>query len=201
MLRLKYDHKIRKIAEKLPTNRATDHRIHGWPVRANLVAARLMVMFRTQDPQLQISRGCKQLVHDPATSRAGRYHQLHMMVVWQVTWLVWQLTGRPCDWSCHLWNSFTTGSMIYYDQFSDNWLHLILVVQLAAIADGSILKGLGFKITLDIFVIIDCLKFILETTVSCQVWLNLRPSSYNFIVIHVWRVLGYMLLISEFVKI
>ena len=59
----------------------------------------------------------KRVVHDLETSRTGSCHQSHMMVGWQVARLVWRLTERPCDWSCHLWNSYTTGSVIYYDQW------------------------------------------------------------------------------------
>ena len=76
-----------------------------------------MVMFKTQDPRLRIARGRKQVVRDRATSRAGSYHQSRMIVGWQVALLVWRLTERPCDWSCYLWNSYTTGSTIYYDQW------------------------------------------------------------------------------------
>ena len=71
-------------------------------VRANLVAARSMVMFKTHDPRLQITRGRKQVVHARATNCAGSFHQSHMIVGWQVTRLDWRLTGRPYDWSCHL---------------------------------------------------------------------------------------------------
>ena len=86
-------------------------------VRANLFAGRSMVMFKTQYPRLQITVGRKQVVHDRATSRTGPHHQSRMIVGWQVVRLVWRLTGRPSDWSCHLWNSFTTGSTIHYDQW------------------------------------------------------------------------------------
>ena len=51
------------------------------------------------------------------------------------------------------------------------------------------------------FVIQGCLKSFLETAVSCQVWLNLRPISCNYMVILVRRVLDFVLLISEFAMI
>ena len=85
-------------------------------VQANLVTARLMVMFKTLDLRLQIARGHKQVIHDRATSNARLCHQSCMIMGWQVMRLVWRLIGQPCDWSCHLWNSFTTGCKIYYNQ-------------------------------------------------------------------------------------
>ena len=74
-------------------------------------------MSKIQDPLLQIAGGRKHVVHDRATSRAGSHHQSRMLVGWQVARLLWRLTGRPSDLSCHLWNRFTTVSANYYDQW------------------------------------------------------------------------------------
>ena len=47
----------------------------------------------------------------------------------------------------------------------------------------------------------EVLKYLLETTVFCQAWLNLRPISCKFPVILVRRVLCFMLLKLEFAMI
>ena len=88
--------------------------------------------------------------------------------------------------------------VVRYITICHDWLHdLILVVQ-PVICWWFHIKGLGFKITLDIFIIQECLKSLLETTASCQV---LRPMSCNFLIILERRVLGFMLLILEFAMI
>ena len=78
-----------------------------------------MIMFRTLDLRLQIARGRKLVAH--ATSRAGSYHQSRMIVGWQVARIVWRLTRRPRDWSCHLWNS--SRLVVRYFTIRDDWLH------------------------------------------------------------------------------
>ena len=102
---------------------------------------------------------------------------------WSGDWL----NGRPCDWSCDLLRSVTTGCTTLFWSCNQS-----------SFADGFILKGLGFKITLVIFVIQECLKSLLETTVSCQV---LRTIPCDFLAILVRRVPSFILLILEFAMI
>ena len=105
-------------------NKSYDWSQKSWViVRANLVAARSMIMFKTLDLWWQIARGRKQVVQDRATSRAGSYHQSRMIVSWQVARLLWRLTRQPCDWWCHLCNKCVSRLVVRSITISDDWLH------------------------------------------------------------------------------
>ena len=85
-------------------------------VRENLVAARSMIMFKTQDLRLQIARGHKQVVHDRATSHAESYHQSRTSLAtdWAIMRLVVPFVEQFDDWLYDLLRSVTTGCTTLY---------------------------------------------------------------------------------------
>ena len=104
MLQPIYDHKIRRIAYKSLTNRAIDLRSRGWSYE-----------------QIWSQQGrwsCSKLgTHDYKSLKiANRWYMIVRPVVQGRTINhAWLWADKSRDWSCHLWNKFTTGSTIYYD--------------------------------------------------------------------------------------
>ena len=90
-------------------------------VRANLLAAGSMVVFKTLDLRLKTARGHKEVVHDRATCRAGSYHQSRMIVGWEVARLVWRLTGdRAIGRAIY---GTVSRLVVRSITISDDWLH------------------------------------------------------------------------------
>ena len=99
------------------------------------------------------------------------------------------LRGQRVKVTSHLWS--------YLPYYNTGCTTLYWSCNQSSFAGGFILKVLGIKTILDIF-IQECLKSLLET---CPVWLNLHPITCSFPVIFLRRVLGFMSLILEFAMI
>ena len=192
-----YDRKIRRIADKSLTNRAIDRGSCGWSYekiwpqeglwscsklctydnKSQEVAVRSYMIVRRVVQGRTINRACTWA--DKSRDWSGDCLGGHAIVV--------PFVEEIHDWYYDLLWSVTTGCTTI------NWL-----CDQSPFAGEFISKRLGSKITLDICVIQECLKSLLETTVACQVWLNQWPIWWNFWVIlvrHV-QILHWKLLFS-----
>ena len=112
-----HDDKIRLIADKSLTNRAIGLRSRG-DRTSKFGSSKVDGHAQNSGPAIT-NRKRSQTTHAWAYDQSCRVvpsithaHGLTSRATGLAT-----VTGQPCDWSCHLWNNFTTGSTIYYCQW------------------------------------------------------------------------------------